>query len=276
MLKNCGFDGGAKNYYSGAVASEFIAKRLSVIVTFYLLMYHCKSFDFILLRLSLFSYSSYIISIYGSADLTLPFLALQGAIMVDGNLDRERTQRYTLTIVAKDNPKQTSEQKSNQTRIEIVITDVNDNAPTFTQKVFHTSVKEDIKIDSSIITVSAVDHDEPGSNNSKVVYEVIAGNTRNFFKIDSQTGIIGSNMSLSDQVGNYTITIMATDRGDPQMNETATVNIQVADINQHNPVLQNLPSNGLVKTYEVSTLKDTSTLAREAVFPWNIFFCLPC
>lgn len=201
----------------------------------------------------------------------MPFLALQGGITVDGNLDREATAIYTLTIVAKDNPKQNSEQKRNQTTIKIVLTDVNDNAPTFNKEVYFTSVKEDIKISSPVLTMLAEDSDEPDSNNSKVVYEVIAGNGRNFFKIDSQTGIIRSNMSLSDQVGNYTLTVMAADCGDPQMNGTATVNIQITDINQHNPVLQNPPPNSLVKTYEVSTLKEIGTLAREAVLSKNNF-----
>lgn len=44
--------------------------------------------------------------------------------------------------------------------VRIFITDVNDNAPAFSQPVYEISVEEDQEVGSAVITVTATDEDE--------------------------------------------------------------------------------------------------------------------
>ena len=173
-------------------------------------------------------------------------------IWLSGKLDREDTPSYRVTVIAKDNPARITEQKTNQTTIEVFITDINDCEPKFSQEMYNDSVREDILLNSPVVRTSATDKDEPNTNNSKVSYEIIAGNNANLFKIDRETGQIRNNVKLRGHVGNYTLTVMAKDQGDPQLNGTVLVNIVVTDVNLNNPVLGGKPARDTVKTYEVS------------------------
>ena len=189
-----------------------------------------------------------------SSQYTYTTVYLQGVICLSGKLDREQTQSYNLTVIATDNPVQKTEQKSNQTTITVIITDINDCKPEFVHKIYNISVREDMEVNSPVIQTSATDDDEPHTNNSKVVYEYISGNDDDLFTVDSETGQIRNKATLRGHVGNYTLTIMAKDHGNHQLNGTAVVNILVTDVNLNNPVLVGLPAGGTVKTYEVSKI----------------------
>ena len=173
-------------------------------------------------------------------------------ISLSGTLNREDATSYRLTVIAKDNPARITEQKTAQTSIDLVITDINDCEPKFSQTMYNDSVREDIHFNSPVIQTAAFDEDEPGTNNSIVIYEIIYGNNDNLFKIDRKTGQIRNNKTLRGHVGNYTLTVMAKDQGDPQLNGTALVNIVVTDVNLNNPILGAKPASDIAKTYEVS------------------------
>ena len=184
----------------------------------------------------------------------------QGVIWLSGQLNREATQSYRLTVMAKDNPASITEQKVNQTNIQIVITDINDCAPKFSLQMYNNSVPEDIQQNSLVIQTTAADDDQSGTSNSKVIYEIITGNNDNLFEIGSETGQIRNKVRLRGHVGNYTLTVMAKDLGDPQLNGTALANIAITDKNDNNPVIVGKPASNTVKTYEVS---------EEVFFPHN-------
>ena len=163
-------------------------------------------------------------------------------------------------MIAKDNPASISEQKVNQTNIVIVVTDINDCAPEFSRAMYNNSVPEDIQLNSLVIQTTATDDDQAHTNNSKVMYKIIRGNNDNLFEIDSETGGIYNKEILRGHVGNYTLTVMAKDLGDPQLNGTALANIAITDKNDNNPVIVGKPASNTVKTYEVS---------KEVFFPHN-------
>ena len=71
-------------------------------------------------------------------------------------LDRERIERYSLTIVARDGgdpPLQSTE------LVEIRVEDINDNAPFFHQSQYRVSVDENNKVNEQITTLKARDLD---------------------------------------------------------------------------------------------------------------------
>ena len=166
-------------------------------------------------------------------------------------LDREKNAEYSLILDARDCPDDPPEEKSSQTTIRIIVTDINDNAPVFGEPEYNLHVKEDANVNFIVSMITANDGDEPGSDNSLISYEISAGNQANLFKIDSKTGAIKVNSSLRSHVDNYSLTIIATDHGDPRLNGTIVVHVEVTDVNLNAPVVKMKPPGNLVKTYEV-------------------------
>lgn len=175
---------------------------------------------------------------------------MQGFISVKSCVDRESQSSYALTIIAKDNPTDNNLQKTSSTTVFINILDINDNAPVFDKHTFHASIREDNATGPHVITVTATDLDLKGTCNSNVTYFVKS----DLFQIDSRSGEITTKTSLVDKVGEYNITIEASDCGTPQMNGTAVVVINVQDVNLHKPHITNISNNGKISVLEVMLL----------------------
>ncbi|XP_058272722.1 cadherin EGF LAG seven-pass G-type receptor 1 isoform X1 [Hemibagrus wyckioides] len=154
-----------------------------------------------------------------------------GWITASAALDRETTEYYTFGVEARDNGIPVM---SSSASVSITVLDVNDNAPTFTEKIYNLKINEDAVVGSSVLTVTAVDRDI----NSVVTYQISSGNTRNRFAITSQSG--GGLITLAlpldyKQERQYVLTITASDG---TLYDTAQVFINVTDANTHRPVFQ--------------------------------------
>ncbi|MEQ2158641.1 hypothetical protein GOODEAATRI_014478, partial [Goodea atripinnis] len=84
------------------------------------------------------------------------------SLLVDGPLDRENVSNYNLTIVANDDG---TPQLSSMSRVSIIISDVNDNAPLFSDDVINVYVKENSAVGAVLKRVTATDADS--EQNSK-------------------------------------------------------------------------------------------------------------
>uniref|UniRef100_A0A3B5M9F2 Cadherin domain-containing protein n=1 Tax=Xiphophorus couchianus TaxID=32473 RepID=A0A3B5M9F2_9TELE len=104
-----------------------------------------------------------------------------GWITVGEELDRETTDFYTFGVVARDHGRPAM---SSSAIVSIMVLDVNDNVPAFTEKTYSLKINEDAVVGTSVLTVTAVDRDI----NSVVTYQIFSGNTRNRFSITSQSG----------------------------------------------------------------------------------------
>ncbi|KAJ8374025.1 hypothetical protein SKAU_G00046050 [Synaphobranchus kaupii] len=162
-----------------------------------------------------------------------------GWIAVAAGLDREMTELYTFGVEARDHgvPTMTS-----SASVSITVLDVNDNVPTFTQKVYQLKVNEDVAVGSSVLAVTAIDRDA----NSVVTYQISSGNTRNRFAITSQSagGLITLALPLDyKQERQYVLTITASDG---LRYDSAQVYVNVTDANTHRPVFQNANYQALI------------------------------
>ncbi|CAM5108092.1 unnamed protein product [Eretmochelys imbricata] len=152
-----------------------------------------------------------------------------------------------LLIEAKDNgdPALTA-----VTSVEIQIQDVNNYAPQFTMALYNVSVSEDASVGGTILTFSAIDYDWIHEN-TYIEYSIISSNTNNLFHVE--TSVIEStppykmvgNLVLSSPLDRETasshhVIILASDRGTPPLNSSATVLITVLDVNDNPPVFSNL------------------------------------
>uniref|UniRef100_A0A665WYZ2 Cadherin EGF LAG seven-pass G-type receptor 1 n=1 Tax=Echeneis naucrates TaxID=173247 RepID=A0A665WYZ2_ECHNA len=154
-----------------------------------------------------------------------------GWITVNEELDRETTDFYTFGVEARDHGIPVM---SSSASVSITVLDVNDNVPTFTEKVYSLKINEDAVVGTSVLTVTAVDRDI----NSVVTYQISSGNTRNRFAITSQSG--GGLITLAlpldyKQERQYVLTVTASDG---TRYDTAQVFINVTDANTHRPVFQ--------------------------------------
>ncbi|CAL8242134.1 unnamed protein product [Merluccius merluccius] len=154
-----------------------------------------------------------------------------GWITASAELDRESVEFYTFGVEARDHGVPAM---SSSASVSITVLDVNDNVPTFTEKVYALKVNEDAVVGTSVLTLTAVDRDV----NSVVTYQISSGNTRNRFAITGQSG--GGLVTLAlpldyKQERQYVLTVTASDG---MRADTAQVFINVTDANTHRPVFQ--------------------------------------
>ncbi|XP_053689361.1 protocadherin-like wing polarity protein stan isoform X2 [Sabethes cyaneus] len=168
-------------------------------------------------------------------NLPLAVDARTGWIHTIKPLDREEQSRYSFQVVAVDGG---IPPKSASTSVVVTIQDINDNDPAFSPKYYEATIAEDQPPGTPVATVTATDADE----DSRLHYEITAGNTRGRFSITSQNGrgLITIAQPLDyKQERRFALTITATDSG--QRTDTAIVNINITDANNFAPVFENAP-----------------------------------
>ncbi|XP_053729466.1 protocadherin gamma-B4-like [Synchiropus splendidus] len=87
-------------------------------------------------------------------------LTSNGSLHISPRLDRERQSSYTLSIIAVDSG---SPPLTGTMTVHIMVDDVNDNSPQFSEEVFNTIVSEDSPPGTAFAMITASDMDE-GTN----------------------------------------------------------------------------------------------------------------
>uniref|UniRef100_A0A673HIZ4 Cadherin EGF LAG seven-pass G-type receptor 3-like n=1 Tax=Sinocyclocheilus rhinocerous TaxID=307959 RepID=A0A673HIZ4_9TELE len=125
--------------------------------------------------------------------------------------------------------------------VHITVLDENDNVPQFSQKRYVVAIREDVRPHSEILRVSASDQDKDG--NAALHYNIISGNSRGQFAIDSVTGEIQVVAPLDFETEReYTLRLRAQDNGRPPLsNNTGIVSVQVTDVNDNPPIFVSTP-----------------------------------
>ncbi|XP_022237895.1 protein dachsous-like [Limulus polyphemus] len=119
--------------------------------------------------------------------------------------------------------------------VQVHLKDINDNAPKFSKLVYSTHVSEESEPGTTVTKVSATDLDKSRAN-SNIFYNIISGNVGQKFSIDGNNGeIILVKVVDREETPNYSLKVMAMDRGSPVKNSTAEVLIYIDDINDHAP-----------------------------------------
>uniref|UniRef100_A0A8C3G9E0 Cadherin EGF LAG seven-pass G-type receptor 3 n=1 Tax=Cyclopterus lumpus TaxID=8103 RepID=A0A8C3G9E0_CYCLU len=163
-----------------------------------------------------------------------------GLITTRGAVDRETNEHYTLQVDASDQGKEPGP-RSATVKVFITVLDENDNVPQFSEKRYVVAVKEDVRPHTEILRVSATDRDK--DSNAAVHYNIISGNSRGQFSIDSVTGEIHVVAPLDyESEREYTLRVRAQDNGRPPLsNNTGIVSVQVTDVNDNPPIFVSTP-----------------------------------
>ncbi|XP_072256718.1 protocadherin gamma-C5-like isoform X6 [Pyxicephalus adspersus] len=160
------------------------------------------------------------------------------SLTTDGNLDREKIHLYTIDLTATDLG---SPPLSSKTTVSLRVSDVNDNAPTFTQSTYNAFIKENSDPGTLLCTVSATDTDE--GVNSDLVFSIVETqidgfSVSSFVYINSNTGDIYAQRSFEyDHIQTLQITIKVEDSGSPKLFSTIPVFIFILDTNDKSPTL---------------------------------------
>ena len=125
--------------------------------------------------------------------------------------------------------------------VKVVISDVNDNAPSFETSSILATVQEDANIGDVVITLLANDPD--AGTNSELRYSITSGNEAGLFNLDSTTGEIKVNASIdleqeSRPDFNHSLNIFVEDMGTPmRLNSSVVLNITITAVNEFTPQL---------------------------------------
>ncbi|NXH82953.1 PCD23 protein, partial [Edolisoma coerulescens] len=159
--------------------------------------------------------------------------SVTGSIVTTKALDRETKSQYTFRAVASDC---STHFPRSTTVMTVLIQDVNDNVPKFEQSYYKASIWEGCSPKTDIIQVFATDLDS--GLNGETEYSILSGNENATFLIDSARGILATNTGLDyENTSTYRfLVLLASDRGTPSSNSTATVLITVLDVNDNPPV----------------------------------------
>ncbi|XP_068596746.1 protocadherin Fat 4 [Brachionichthys hirsutus] len=179
---------------------------------------------------------------------------IDGGVRLVGELDREELSNYTLTVVATDKGEPPL---SSTMDVTMLVLDVNDNTPSFSQNIYDIEIEEDTLTGTDVIQVFATDSDEGA--NGQIRFSLSGGNANSDFRMDSVTGVLSVAKQLDREArSSYSLPVQAADRGGSPRVDSATVNIVLLDVNDCSPVfelspytvnvqenLENLPENVL-------------------------------
>ncbi|XP_077575888.1 protocadherin Fat 1a [Stigmatopora nigra] len=171
-------------------------------------------------------------SLSDSADGWFAIDENSGVLSLAKPLDREAKALYELEARAVDR----GEPRLRATcRVLISVLDINDNPPVFERREYAAAVAEDAFAGGHVLRVRAASRDPDADG--EIRYAIVGGNEHGAFAVDAATGDIFVIAPLDYETSpEYYLTVEATDGGSPPLADTATVSINVTDVNDNQPV----------------------------------------
>ncbi|XP_045895802.1 protocadherin-16 [Micropterus dolomieu] len=154
-----------------------------------------------------------------------------GVITTTKELDTELQDHYTLTVYARDGGLPPNFAKA---VVRVEVQDMNDNAPVFANPWYGLDVPEN-QGPVELCFLKATDPDSgPGG---ELEYSITAGDPDGDFHLHASTGALSTSRSLDREMrAEYTLEVVAKDRGSPALSTTVTVKVKVLDVNDNSPV----------------------------------------
>ncbi|XP_033989916.1 protocadherin alpha-8-like [Trematomus bernacchii] len=161
----------------------------------------------------------------------IPFLVLKKS------LDREQKNKHTLLVTAVDGGKPP---KSGTLNVSIIVLDINDNRPMFSQEIYHISIHENVALGTSIFKMNATDPDE--GTNSDIEYglgKTLKRKIYDMFELDKLTGDITVRGNVDYEENDvYKLDVEASDKGTPPLTGECRVVIKIIDVNDNTPEIE--------------------------------------
>lgn len=173
---------------------------------------------------------------------------LMGTVRIAKELDFEKRQVYNLTIVAKD---EGVPSYSSTTHLLVEIEDVDENqfAPRFNDFVLTGDVKENSPVGTYVMTVTAVDDDDPSQVPS---YQLVAGSGLGKFSIDEEGRITTGVVFDREYSDRYWLMVMAKDKSAIPKTSHVNLFIRINDENDCSP--------HTIEPFYFATIKENATI----------------
>ncbi|MEQ2210376.1 hypothetical protein XENOCAPTIV_012583 [Xenoophorus captivus] len=149
------------------------------------------------------------------------------------SLDRETEDKYLVVVEARDGGG-----LSGTGTATIMVSDVNDHPPIFTQRAYTTQMNEDMEVNSEVLVVSATDGDE--GENAVVTFSIVGGDEERKFFVETDKVNRRGVIKLKKKVDfeklherTFNLTLKAEDA---DFFSLAYCLVQVEDSNDHAPV----------------------------------------
>lgn len=156
-----------------------------------------------------------------------------GVLYVIQPLDFETHPAYKLNVRATDS----LTGAHSDVFVDIILEDVNDNAPVFLSKAYYANISEAAVIGTYVLQVAAKDSDT--GNNQEVFFQLVEekGKSSDYFTIDRDTGVISLAQVLDhEEIQQHQLRVRAVDGGVPALSSDVIVTIDVTDLNDNAPV----------------------------------------
>ncbi|XP_039240587.1 protocadherin-23 isoform X2 [Pipra filicauda] len=159
-----------------------------------------------------------------------------GVVTVVEPLDFEETAVYKLKIIVSDSVHQT------EAELTILVLDINDNPPVFTQDSYQVNLPELISMDATVLTVSATDRDS--GHNGMISYKILSSSEG--FSIDHKNGSVFATGPVTQlkNISTIHLLIETMDGGSPTLTAVTSIEVHIEDVNncapQFTKVLYNL------------------------------------
>uniref|UniRef100_A0A2K5HD68 Cadherin domain-containing protein n=1 Tax=Colobus angolensis palliatus TaxID=336983 RepID=A0A2K5HD68_COLAP len=190
----------------------------------------------------------------------LPFLLKSAenfyTLLTERPLDRESRGEYNITITVTDLGTPTLKTQLN---ITVLVADVNDNAPAFTQTSYTLFVRENNSPALPTLhigSVSATDRDS--GTNAQVTYSLLPPQDPHLplpslVSINADNGHLFALRSLDyEALQEFEFCVGATDHGSPALSSEALVRVLVLDANDNSPFVLYPPQNGSAPCTELA------------------------
>ncbi|XP_067093535.1 neural-cadherin [Osmerus mordax] len=149
------------------------------------------------------------------------------------SLDREVEDRYLVVVEARDGGGLTGTGTAT-----ILVSDVNDHPPVFTQRVYTAQVAEELKVNSEVLAVSATDGDQ--GENAVVTFSIVGGDEDRKFLVETdkvnRRGVIRLKKELDFEKPHERTFNLTVKAEDADFFSLAYCLVQVEDSNDHAPV----------------------------------------
>ncbi len=178
-----------------------------------------------------------------------------GQISLAKMLDREKTPRYQLTVIAVDGGDTLALNSSTAVTVDVV--DENDNAPVFIEADSRIVILENATTNSKLYQFKATDNDS--GVNGDIYFAIGSGNRRETFYIDPSSGILYLRKKLDyEEATSYALNVTAYDGGSPRLSTSLLFTVAVQDCNDNAPsfpttaivrqIRENIPTNTPIVT----------------------------
>ncbi|XP_068554663.1 protocadherin beta-4-like [Anas acuta] len=152
-------------------------------------------------------------------------------LVLEKPLDREEQPELLFSLIATDGG---SPPRSGTAQIHIIVLDVNDNAPTFSQDVYVGQVLESAPAGSVVLRVLATDPDVGLNGDITYTFSQAVSESQLPFTIDSMSGEIRVTKPLDfETTQKYELSVQATDGGG--LSGMCNAVVEVMDVNDNAP-----------------------------------------